>query len=204
MASFRDPVDRTGPACPPEITRLIRAAAGGDPAAHDALCEAVYQELHRVARGTLRSDSPQLLQPTAIVHETWVKLQRHLERFDDRQHFFRTAARAMRQLLANHAEAARTAKRGGGRVQATTLSDVPAARSETYDALALHEALDKLAGLHRRHARVVELRFLCSLTIEQTAEALGISRSTVEADWSMARSWLRRELDAIENGVDRR
>jgi RNA polymerase sigma factor (TIGR02999 family) len=176
------------------VTALLRAAAVGDTAASEALFEAVYDQLRAMAGAAFGRRPGHTLQPTALVHEAWLKLENHLGDFEGRRHFLRTAARAMRQLLANYAEAGRTAKRDGRRVELGTLSEVPADPTDFFDAVELHEALEKLAGLKERHARVVELRFLCSLSITQTAETLGVSHTTVEQDWAMARAWLRREL----------
>jgi len=176
-----------------ELTRLLRAAAGGDRGAESAFLEAVYRELHSLAAAQVGGSRGQVLQPTALVNEAWLKLASHLGDFDDRRHFLRTAGRAMRQVLANYAEAARARKRAGQRLELTTLSGL---RDETepFDAVTLEDALQKLGARNERHARVVELRFLCSFTIAETAEALEVSHATVESDWAMARAWLRREL----------
>jgi len=178
----------------PEITRLLRAAQSGDTAAADALLEAVYRQLRELAGAAMGQHAGHVLQPTALVHEAWLKLEGHLDGLEDRRHFLRVAARAMRQVLANQAEAERAEKRAGRRMQFTTLSWGDVAGTESLDALVLDDVLTKLGDLNERHARVVELRFLCALTIAETADALGVSHATVETDWAMARAWLRREL----------
>ena len=120
----------------------------------------------------------------------------HLGRLEDQRHFMRVAARAMRQVLVNYARAMRTRKREGRQVQLTTLSGIEERTPDSFDALALEEALQKLSLLNSRHAHVVEMRFLCAFTIEETADALGVSHSTVESDWAMARAWLRKHLQS--------
>ena len=174
---------------------LHAPAVQRDPEAAEALLPVVYEQLRATAGSFFRRErSDHTLQPTALVHEAWMKLEGHLDRFEDRKHFFRTAARAIRQVFANYVEAAQAKKRRGEQVQLTSLVDASAGPTEFFDALAVKEALDKLEGLNDRHARVVEMRFLCALTIDQTAEALGVSHGTVESDWAMARAWLQREL----------
>lgn len=174
-----------------EATRLLQAARAGDAKAANRLAELVYDELHALAQAHALPGGT--LQPTALVHEAWLKLHGNLASLQDRQHFFAVASRAMRQVLANHARAARAQKRGEGRL-AVTLNERLGERDEALDAVALDDSLAKLAGLNERHARVVELRFLCSLSIQETAEALGLSHGTVENDWATAQAWLRREL----------
>lgn len=174
----------------------MKAAAAGEVDASEALYEAVYAQLRSMAGAAFASDRGHLLQPTALVHEAWLKLEGHLGRLEDQRHFLRVAARAMRQVLANYAESMRTRKREARRVELTTLSGIEGRPTESFDALALEEALEQLSRLNSRHARVVEMRFLCALTIEETAEALEVSCSTVESDWVMARAWLRQHLQS--------
>ena len=175
------------------LTRLLRAAGNGDESAAERLFELVYAELHVLAKSAFGHRPGHVMQPTALVHEAWFKLAGNLETFEGSRHFIRTAGRAMRQVLSNHAEAARALKRDARRIELTTLADL-GDETGRFDAIALEDALTKLAALNERHARVAELRFLCSFTVDETAEALGVSRSTVESDWAMARAWLRREL----------
>lgn len=181
-----------------EVTRLLTAWTGGDQCALDELMPLVYSELHRIARrcwGMQPADHT--LQPTALIHEAYLKLVSQGERnFQSRTHFFKLASMAMRQVLVNHAEARLTEKRGGGQVT-VSLDDVePAVRQEAREVLELHEALKVLERLDPRKSRVVELRYFAGLSIEETAEALGISTITVTRDFKAARAWLARELGA--------
>ena len=178
-------------ASPGEATRLLQAARAGDPGAADRLAELLYAELHALAQAQARPGGT--LQPTALIHEVWLKLHGNLASLQDRRHFFAVASRAMRQVLANHARAARAQKRGEGRI-GVTLDEHLGLNDDATDVVALDDSLARLAALNERHARVVELRFLCSLSIEETAEALSVSTATVERDWAFAQAWLRREL----------
>ena len=138
------------------------------------------------------------LQPTALVHEAFLKLVSLPEsEFSGRRHFYDVAAMAMRQLLADHARQRKTAKRGDGALR-VTLDDsaAVAAAALDVDLVSLDDAMRKLGRLDRRQERIVELRFLAGLSVEDTAEVLGISPRTVKRDWQMARAWLRRELNA--------
>lgn len=175
----------------PETTRLLEALRAGDESAAEPLVELLYQELRAMAGARVRPGKT--LQPTALVHEVWLKLNGQLGSFHDRRHFLAVASRAMRQVLANAARDARTMKRGGDRCGLTLDADVGSPATEL-DLVALDDSLSRLAALDERQARIVELRFLCSLTIAETAEVLGVSTRTVEGDWAMARAWLRREL----------
>ena len=175
----------------PETTRLLEALRAGDESAAAPLVELLYHELYAMARARVRPGKT--LQPTALVHEVWLKLNGQLGSFHDRRHFLAVASRAMRQVLANAARDARTLKRGGDRFGVTLGAEVGAPAAEI-DLVALDDSLRRLAELDERQGRIVELRFLCSLTIAETAEVLGVSTTTVEDDWAMARAWLRREL----------
>ncbi len=180
----------------PDITGFLLRAATGDPAARDALAPLVYDELHGIAIRALRGErSDHTLQPTALVHEAYLKLvdQRRVE-WKDRAHFLAVAAQAMRRILVDHARRHRALKRGASAVR------VPVDDIELPDARAgvefddLDTALTDLARLEPRPAQVVELRFFGGLSIEETAEVLGISPATVKRDWMAARAWLHREL----------
>lgn len=173
---------------------MLRVLADGGTCIEPALFESVYGQLHHLARHAFRGQgSGATMQPTVLVHEAWMKLEGHLAGFRDREHFLAVASLAMRQVLRDHAAAARAQKRGGG-LPRVTVTDLAEAAAPALDLVALDEALDELARLHPRHARVVELRFLASLTIAETARTLGVGESTVEADWAMARAWLRLRL----------
>jgi RNA polymerase sigma factor (TIGR02999 family) len=187
----------TGPLKPGEITRLLSAWGAGDDAARERLLQAVYGELKAIARQVFRRErGGHTLQPTAVVHEAFLKLAGGAATsFRDRAHFFAIAAQAMRQILVDHARARTTAKRGGGALR-VELGDQPAtAGGATFaDVLAIDEALSRLGKHDADQARLVELRFFGGLTVEETAEVLGVSAPTVKRDWRLARAFLSREL----------
>lgn len=135
------------------------------------------------------------LQPTALVHEVWMKVADRLHQVNDRAHFFATAALAMRHVLADYARAAGRQKRGGDRQQVTLIDcDLLPDPEAGLDLVAMHDALEQLHRLHERQALVVQYRVFGTLTIEETARLLEVSPSTIKTDWSMARAWLVREL----------
>ncbi|GJM45575.1 MAG: extracytoplasmic sigma factor ECF [Gemmatimonadota bacterium] len=177
------------------ITEILQDSHdSGDEPVESALLPLVYNELRGLARAVFSaSPSGHTLQPTALVHEAWLKLVGNLDSVKGRRHFFAVAATAMRQVLADHAKAHRRAKRGGG-VRAITLHEDVDRGTRVFDVVAFDDALSTLSELNARHARVVELRFLGSLTISETAAELGISETTVVSDWTMARAWLRSQL----------
>jgi RNA polymerase sigma factor (TIGR02999 family) len=180
-----------------DVTDIIRAMRNGDREAVDRLFAAVYEELRRIAKNHRRRwQGDETLNTTALVHEAYIKLVEQ-ERADwtDRAHFCAVAARAMRHILANYAERRMAAKRGGG-AQHVPLDDRnPVPQESAEDLLALDQALSTLSRMHERQAQVVECRFFGGLGIHETAEALGVSTSTVERDWTVASAWLRRALD---------
>lgn len=179
---------------PKDVTALLQRHRGGDAAALQDLLERTYDELRVLSRRAFGGQQPgQTLQPTALLHEAWLKLGGKLDAVSDRQHFFALAARAMRQVLTDHARARSSQKRGGG-VRSVTLHDDSAGGFEGDDLVALDEVLERLSAFNERHARVVELRVFGGLTIAETAAALEVATSTVESDWAMARAWLRSEL----------
>lgn len=181
---------------PPDITALLHAHAAGDPDALDNLLPQVYGELRRIARGRLRRErDDHSLATTDLVHEAFLKLV-PLDRVDwqDRAHFFAIASRAARHVLIDHAARRRTLKRGSG-VRAVELDDQVASAERPLDELiAVGQLLDRLETLEPRQVRVVECRFFGGLSLDETAEALGISAATVSRDWTFARAWLHREL----------
>lgn len=136
------------------------------------------------------------LQPTALISEAWLKLANRADIVNDKQHFLALAARVMRQILADHARARSSAKRGGRRAKLTLYENSLSEHLPELDAVALHDALERLAMLNRRHAEVVEYRILGTLRIPEIAGILGVSENTVLRDWQAARLWLRRELAA--------
>jgi RNA polymerase sigma factor (TIGR02999 family) len=181
---------------PEEITQLLIAWNQGDQRARDELMPLIYNELRRLARGYLRRERPDhTLQPTALVHEAFLRLidQRRVN-WQNRAHFFGAAARLMRQILINHAEARRAAKRGG-EAERVSLHDVDRFTVEPeVDLVALNEALEGLEQIDPSQCRIVEMRYFSGLTIEEIAEVVGVSPATVKREWSTARAWLRREL----------
>ncbi len=178
-----------------DVTRLLGRVRDGDEGAAGQLLPLVYDELRGLARAVFSGQrGDHTLQPTALVHEAWIKLAGNLGSIEDRRHFFAISARAMRQVLADHARGRSRKKRGGGQRQVSIDFDGVPAAAPGVDLVALDDSLTRLAGLNERHARVVELRLLGALTIAETAEALGVSHGTVESDWAMARAWLRNEL----------
>jgi len=165
----------------------------------EALMPAVYAELRRLAAHYLRGERPgQTLQPTALVHEAYLKLQKDRpERWQNRAHFCAIAAHAMRQVLIERARARDALKRGGGAPRVTFDEGLQAAADDRgVDMVALDAALDRLAQLDAGQARIVELRFFGGLSIEETAAAMQISAATVKRHWALARAWLARELES--------
>lgn len=161
--------------------------------------EALYPELRRLAAAYLRRERPgQTLQPTALVHDVFLRLAgSNSVSWENRAHFCAIAAHAMRQILVERARSKHAAKRGGG-AACLTLDErdaaVPQSSLDAVDVLALHEALDRLAILDPGRARLVELRYFGGLTVEEAAHVLGLSAATVKRSWALARAWLEREL----------
>ena len=180
-----------------EVTKLLAAWSSGDQSALDQMMPLVYAELHRIARRAWSQHPPNdTLQPTALINEAYLKLA-HAENssYQDRCHFFAVACKAMRQILVNHAKSRLADKRGRGLAN-VSLDDVqPAVHQEAAEIVALHEALDALHVVDPRKSMVVEMRYFGGLSIEETAEALGVSVITVNRDWRLARSWLIREMN---------
>ena len=182
----------------PDITRLLQAHAAGNPGALEQLLPLVYDELRIIARARLRREQAgHTLAPTELVHEAFMKLMPGRVAWNDRTHFYAIASRAMRNVLIDHAMRRGAAKRGGG-AAAITLPDSAAAAGSDQESveelIELGEALARLEQLDARQARVVECRFFGGLSIDETAEALGISPATVSRDWTFARAWLHNEL----------
>jgi RNA polymerase sigma-70 factor (ECF subfamily) len=181
-----------------EVTRLLVELRSGNPEAEAKLIPLVYQHLHRLAASYMRRERPDhTLQTTALVNEAYLRLVPQKEKetgWRDRAHFFGVAARLMREILVEHARARHAGKRGG-RVEKLSLDqalEFSPARSR--ELIELDDALECLGRLDPQQARVVELRFFGGLTVEETAEVLGISPRTVKRDWAVARAWLHGEL----------
>lgn len=182
---------------PADATRILDALNRGDSKAASDLLPLVYDELRAIAARRMRAERlDHTLQPTALVHEAYLRLVDQT-RFDwrGRAHFLGVAANTIRLILVDHARKVNADKRGGDR-ERTMLSDDLAAEEgrKDVDLLALEDALGKLASLHPRQARVVELRYFGGLSLEETAHVLNVAQSTVAADWAVAKAWLAREL----------
>ncbi|HMF55567.1 MAG TPA: sigma-70 family RNA polymerase sigma factor [Pyrinomonadaceae bacterium] len=182
---------------PESVTKLLLNWNAGDHAALNQLMPLVYDELRKLASSYLRRERvDHTLQPTALVNEAYLRLidQTNVQ-WQNRAQFFGIAANLMRQILVDHARQHNAEKRGGADRHRLSLThaDLKPEQPEI-DLLALNEALEELARLDTKQARIVELKFFGGLTIEETAEVMGISHATIERDWKMARAWLRREL----------
>lgn len=177
-------------------TELLQQFGQGDSAADERLMRLVYDELRALAHRQLAAEvSPGLLQTTALANEAYLRLvdQKKTD-WKNRAHFFAIASRLIRRILVDAARSRRTAKRGGDWRRITLDTGVAQDSMSNIDLVALEGALEKLAALDDRQARVVELRFFGGLSVEEAAEVLDVSTRTVEADWQMARAWLHREL----------
>jgi RNA polymerase sigma factor (TIGR02999 family) len=200
------------PTTPPEaasVTELLHAWGAGDAQASDSLVRLVYAELRRQARLALRREGEgHTLQPTALVHEAWLRLgDQHDAHWESRTQFFAIAAQMMRRVLLDHARTRHALKRGGGAVQVTlggadvgaAAPGAPAGESAPLDAvdlIALDDALQRLAVLDPQKARLVDLRYFAGLSIPEAAAVLGVSTATLGREWAVARMWLRRELES--------
>ena len=180
-----------------QITELLRRWSGGDTLALEKLLPIVYKELRRLAAGHLKKErAGQLLRTTALVHEAYLRLvDQRSSQWEGRAHFYAIASRVMRQVLVDYARRDAAARRGG-KSRKLTLSEAGdvAAPSEGMDFLALDGALNSLAAVDPRQARLVELRYFGGLTIEETAEVMNLSPATVKREWTVARAWLFKEL----------
>ena len=179
-----------------DVTQLLNAAGEGDPQAASELLSLVYDELRRVAASKMARESPgQTLQPTALVHEAWLRLTSDEERqWNDRTHFFAAAAEAMRRILVDKARRKR-AVRHGGELKRVEVPEIVSPLEQDEDRiLAVNEALEKLAARDRPKAELVKLRYFVGLTTAEAAEVLGISVPTADRHWAYARAWLAREI----------
>jgi RNA polymerase sigma factor (TIGR02999 family) len=184
------------PQSSPNVTDLLNAWGGGDKAAFDRLVPVVYEELRRQASRYLRRERPgQTLQTTDLIHEAYIRLvdQRN-EHWQNRAQFFGIAAQVMRRILVDRARARHRAKRGGGELRISLNEGIAFAQSKDVNLLALDEALNRLADIDVQQSKIVELRFFAGLSVEETAEALGISPRTVKRSWRFAKAWLHREM----------
>ncbi|MHC4940081.1 MAG: sigma-70 family RNA polymerase sigma factor [Planctomycetota bacterium] len=179
-----------------DATVILGRLRDGDPDAAEELFGVLYPQLRNLAGAVFRSQKANhTLQPTALVHEAYIKMMKPGAAWEDRAHFCSVAAKAMRQILVNHARDRAALKRGGGAVgRSLTVADAIDEGGQELDILALHEALEELARLDERQAKIAELRFFGGLANKEVAEALGVSLRTVELDWSMAKGWLASRL----------
>jgi len=189
------------PASSYPVTDLLARWRGGDAAAREALVPLVYDELRRIARKCLigqRSDHT--LQPTALVHEAYLRLvRRDSVPWENRAHFFAVAAQMMRQILVDHARRHAAAKRGGGALTVVFAEQAAGEKGSVVDLIALDDAMQRLAALDPRQCQIVELRFFGGLSIEETAQVVEISPATTKREWATARIWLH---NAISTGAD--
>ena len=181
---------------PNDVTQLLVAWGNGDQAARDQLMPLVYAELHRLAHRHIKKERPgHTLQTSALVNEAFVRLvdQRDVQ-WQSRAHFFGIAAQMMRRILVDYARKRRFAKRGGNQLRVSLNEEVLAAKQRSSEVILLDDALTQLAVVDERKSKVVELKFFGGLSIEETAEALGVSPGTVMRDWTLAKAWLRRAM----------
>jgi RNA polymerase sigma factor (TIGR02999 family) len=178
-----------------DVTVLLMAWREGGPEALEALAPVVYDELRRIARRHMANEKANTLQPTALVNEAFLRLINTKQvAWQDRAHFFAVAAKLMRHILIDRARARKMQKRGGGAARVTISEGMLVAENHAVDVIALDEALTALAEMDPRKAQVVEMRFFGGLGVDQVAFILGVSNDTVERDWKLARSWLRKQL----------
>ncbi len=183
-----------------EVTRILNAHSNNTRAA-DELLSLVYEELRRLAASKMASEAPgHTLQATALVHEAWLRLTTDEQRkWNDRTHFFAAAAEAMRRILVDNARRKRAERHGGGHHR-TDLPEIACAVAQNEDQLlAVNEALEKFAAQDQQKAELVKLRYFVGMTIEEAAEALGISTGTAKRHWAYARAWLADEIKARQS-----
>jgi len=178
---------------PNEVTQLLVAWGNGDQEALDQLMPLVYSELHRIAHRYIKKERPgHTLQTSALLNEAFMRMvdQREVT-WKSRAHFFAIAAQMMRRILVDYARSRRYTKRGGDAQEVSFNEELIISRQRGADVVALHEALNELATIDERKSKVVELKFFGGLSIEETAEVLGVSEGTVMRDWTLAKAWLR-------------
>jgi RNA polymerase sigma-70 factor (ECF subfamily) len=179
-----------------EVSQLLIRWSAGDQAALQELLPMVYAELRRLGRSALRRGGhDSLLQPTALVHEAWLRLTGNEQlSLENRHQFYGLAAKMMRDILVDHLRRRRAAKRGGSQVEIALQDAHPAEQPRVVDFLILNEAITRLGEIGPRYQQIVELRYMAGLTIAEAGQVLNISHATIEREWNFARAWLRREL----------
>jgi RNA polymerase sigma factor (TIGR02999 family) len=179
-----------------DVTRILSAIDQGDPKAADELLPLVYGELRKLAASRMARETPgNTLQPTALVHEAWLRLVGDANpKFDGRGHFFAAAAEAMRRILIESARRKRAVRHGGGQERVEFHETDLAATATDDQMLAVNEALDKLAAHNQQEAELVKLRYFVGMTLEEAAEAMGISARTADNYWAHGRAWLFHEI----------
>ncbi len=178
-----------------EVTQLLIAWSRGDENALASLVPLVYNELQRMARQHFRQEREgHTLPSSALIHEAYLRLVNQDIQWQSRAHFFAVASQAMRRVLVDYARKKRAGKRGGAEIRVSLVEAANLAKPGELDVVALNDALEELASIDQRQFRVVELRYFGGLTIEETAEVLGVSAGTVKNEWSLAKAWLYRNL----------
>lgn len=180
-----------------DVTKILNHAGEGNGRAANELLSLVYEELRRLAAAKMASEAQgQTLQATALVHEAWLRLTNDEQRkWNDRTHFFAAAAEAMRRILVDNARRKRAQRHGGG-MQKVQMPEIASPLSESGDqVLAVNEALEQFATRHKQKAELVKLRYFVGMTIDEAAEALGISEPTAKRHWAYARAWLAEEMN---------
>lgn len=178
-----------------QVTRLLQAMRSGEAGVAEALLPLLYQELHRLAKSYMRRERPDhTLQPTALIHEAYLRLAQEEVDWTSRQHFIGVAAHTMRRVLVDYARAHRAERRGGGMRRVELADELAFSANRLDEVMAIDEALARLSQVNARQAQVVELRYFGGLSVEEIAPVLGIAPRSVKRDWSLARLWLFREL----------
>lgn len=178
------------------VTQMLHDWSKGDQKVLDRLIPIVYEELRRQATRYLRRERPgHTLQTTALIHEAYIRLiDQKSVRWQNRAHFFAISAQLMRRILVDHARSRQAAKRGGSDIKLPLEEAMIVSQGREVNLVALDEALERLAVIDPQQSRVVELRFFSGLSVEETAEVLGVSPRTITRDWNVAKAWLRREI----------
>lgn|SRR5215813_11166141 len=179
-----------------DVSQLLARWSAGDPDALEHLLPIVYEELRRLSRSVMqRGAKESILQPTALVHEAWLRMaDKQQISLETRLQFYALAVKMMREILVDHIRRRKAEKRGGNQIEVAFDDANPSAKPRSIDFLILDDAITRIGEVGPRYRQIVELRYLAGLTIEETAELLNVSHATVEREWKFARLWLQREL----------